>query len=128
MGPARRSVLPAACLLLAGAHPVAPTCGACPQPAPLPGPTPPPSLPARQVIATAHALLANGSVMAPVGMHVVAMAARRHSVPFVVLCGIYKLSTLFPHNPCEPGVCQPRINLLPCPRLPARLTSFHGPG
>lgn len=25
--------------------------------------------------------------------------ARRHSVPFVVLCGIYKLSTLFPHNP-----------------------------
>ncbi|KAL4447758.1 hypothetical protein ABPG75_004977 [Micractinium tetrahymenae] len=52
-----------------------------------------------KVIATAHALLANGSVMAPVGMHVVAMAARRHSVPFVVLCGIYKLSTLFPHNP-----------------------------
>lgn len=52
-----------------------------------------------KVIATAHALLANGSVMAPVGTHVVAMAARRHSVPFVVLCGIYKLSTLFPHNP-----------------------------
>ncbi|KAL4419149.1 hypothetical protein ABPG77_002662 [Micractinium sp. CCAP 211/92] len=52
-----------------------------------------------KVIATAHALLANGSVMAPVGMHVVAMAARRHSVPCVVLCGIYKLSTLFPHNP-----------------------------
>ena len=39
--------------------------------------------------------------MAPAGMHTVAMAARRHSVPFVVLCGIYKLSTLFPHNPCE---------------------------
>ena len=59
-------------------------------------------LPARlgvQVVATAQALLANGGVMAPVGMHTVAMAARRHSVPVVVLCGIYKLSTLFPHNP-----------------------------
>lgn len=55
-----------------------------------------------QVVATAQALLANGGVMAPVGTHIVAMAAKRHSVPFVVLCGIYKLSTLFPHNPCEP--------------------------
>lgn len=53
-----------------------------------------------QVVATAQALLANGGVMAPVGTHIVAMAATRHSVPFVVLCGIYKLSTLFPHNPC----------------------------
>ena len=52
-----------------------------------------------QVVATAQALLANGGVMSPVGMHTVAMAARRHSVPVVVLCGIYKLSTLFPHNP-----------------------------
>ncbi|PSC72427.1 translation initiation factor eIF-2B subunit beta [Micractinium conductrix] len=52
-----------------------------------------------KVVATAQALLANGGVMAPVGTHIVAMAARRHSVPFVVLCGIYKLSTLFPHNP-----------------------------
>ncbi|KAI7838442.1 hypothetical protein COHA_007705 [Chlorella ohadii] len=52
-----------------------------------------------KVVATAQALLANGGVMAPVGMHIAAMAAKRHSVPFVVLCGIYKLSTLFPHNP-----------------------------
>ncbi len=50
---------------------------------------------------TSHALLANGGVMAPVGMRLVAMAAKRHSVPCVVLVGIYKLAPLFPH---EPGV------------------------
>ena len=33
----------------------------------------------------AHALLANGSVMATSGAHLVALAARQHSVPFVVL-------------------------------------------
>jgi hypothetical protein len=56
------------------------------------------------VLATAQALLANGGAMAPVGTHIAAMAARRHSVPFVVLCGIYKLATLFPHNPCAAGL------------------------
>jgi translation initiation factor eIF-2B subunit beta len=54
-----------------------------------------------QVVVTAHALLADGGVMAPVGMHMVALAAKRHSVPVVVLVGIYKLSPVFPH---EPGV------------------------
>lgn len=34
---------------------------------------PPPPL---QVVATAQALLANGGVMAPVGMHIAAMAAK----------------------------------------------------
>lgn len=37
--------------------------------------------------------------MAPIGMQVVAMAAKRHAVPFVVLVGIYKLTPLFPHEP-----------------------------
>lgn len=37
--------------------------------------------------------------MAPIGMQLVAMAAKRHVVPFVVLVGIYKLSPLFPHEP-----------------------------
>ena len=54
-----------------------------------------------KVIISAHALLADGGVMAPVGTAVVAAAAKRHSVPFVVLVGIYKLSPNFPH---EPGV------------------------
>ena len=52
-----------------------------------------------KVVVSAHALLANGGVMAPVGMQIVAMAAKRHSVPFVALVGLYKLSPLFPHEP-----------------------------
>jgi translation initiation factor 2B subunit (eIF-2B alpha/beta/delta family) len=52
-----------------------------------------------QVLIGAHALLANGGVMAPSGAHMVALAAKRHSVPFVVLAGLHKLSPLFPHDP-----------------------------
>lgn len=54
-----------------------------------------------KVVVSAHALLADGGVMAPVGMSIVAAAAKKHNVPFVVLVGIYKLS---PHFPNEPGV------------------------
>jgi translation initiation factor eIF-2B subunit beta len=52
-----------------------------------------------QVVVTAHALLADGGIMAPIGMHLVAMAAKDHAVPVVVLCGIYKLTPLFAHEP-----------------------------
>lgn len=51
------------------------------------------------VIVGAHAVMANGGVMAPVGMNMVALAAQRHAVPFVVLAGIHKLCPLYPHNP-----------------------------
>lgn len=54
-----------------------------------------------KVIISAHAILADGGVMAPAGTSMVASAAKRHSVPFVLLVGIYKLSPNFPH---EPGV------------------------
>ncbi|KAG2485720.1 hypothetical protein HYH03_015604 [Edaphochlamys debaryana] len=54
---------------------------------------------ANKVLVGAHAVLANGGVVAPVGMHVVALAARRHSIPFVVLVGLHKLSPLFPTDP-----------------------------
>ena len=37
--------------------------------------------------------------MAPVGTAVVAMAAKKHAVPFVVLVGLHKLSPLYPHDP-----------------------------
>ena len=47
----------------------------------------------------AHTLLANGGIMAPVGTAVVAMAAKKHAVPFVVLVGLHKLSPLYPHDP-----------------------------
>lgn len=52
-----------------------------------------------KVLVGAHAVLANGGVIAPAGVHMVALAAKRHSVPFVVLVGLHKLSPLFPHDP-----------------------------
>ena len=52
-----------------------------------------------QVLMGAHTLLANGGVMAAVGSNLVALAAKRHAVPFVVLAGLHKLSPLFPHDP-----------------------------
>ncbi|KAK3024995.1 hypothetical protein RJ639_044372 [Escallonia herrerae] len=43
------------------------------------------------VIVGAHAVMANGGVIAPVGLNMVALAAQRHAVPFVVLAGIHKV-------------------------------------
>ncbi|KAK6933951.1 Initiation factor 2B-related [Dillenia turbinata] len=51
------------------------------------------------VIVGAHAVMANGGVIAPVGMNMVALAAQRHAVPFVVVAGSHKLCPLYPHNP-----------------------------
>ncbi|CAI0461824.1 unnamed protein product [Linum tenue] len=51
------------------------------------------------VIVGSHAVMANGGVIAPVGMNMVALAAQKHAVPFVVLAGIHKLCPLYPHNP-----------------------------
>ncbi|XP_039124578.1 translation initiation factor eIF-2B subunit beta isoform X1 [Dioscorea cayenensis subsp. rotundata] len=51
------------------------------------------------VIVGAHAIMANGGVIAPVGLNMVALAARRHAVPFVVVAGSHKLCPLYPHNP-----------------------------
>ncbi|KAI9113634.1 hypothetical protein K1719_015561 [Acacia pycnantha] len=49
------------------------------------------------VIVGAHAVMANGGVIAPVGLNMVALAAKRHAVPFVVLAGSHKLCPLDPH-------------------------------
>ncbi|XP_054804380.1 uncharacterized protein LOC129307442 isoform X2 [Prosopis cineraria] len=51
------------------------------------------------VIVGAHAVMANGGVIAPVGLNMVALAAQRHAVPFVVLAGSHKLCPLYPHDP-----------------------------
>ncbi|EYU38271.1 hypothetical protein ABFS82_02G111800 [Erythranthe guttata] len=51
------------------------------------------------VIVGAHAVMANGGVIAPVGLNMVALAAQRHAVPFVVLAGVHKLCPQYPHNP-----------------------------
>lgn len=44
-----------------------------------------------KVIVGAHAVMANGGVIAPVGMNMVALAAQKHAVPFVVLAGSHKV-------------------------------------
>ncbi|KAL9257216.1 Translation initiation factor eIF2B subunit beta-like protein [Drosera capensis] len=51
------------------------------------------------VIVGAHAVMANGGIIAPVGLNMVALAAQRHAVPFVVLAGSHKLCPLYPHSP-----------------------------
>lgn len=43
--------------------------------------------------------MANGGIIANAGTHAMALAAREHAVPFVVIVGLHKLSPLFPHNP-----------------------------
>nr|KJB60261.1 hypothetical protein B456_009G296500 [Gossypium raimondii] len=49
------------------------------------------------VIVGAHAVMANGGVIAPVGLNMVALAAQKHAVPFVVLAGSHKVLW---HNKC----------------------------
>eukprot|EP00301_Raphidiophrys_heterophryoidea_P016427 c2599_g1_i1.p1 GENE.c2599_g1_i1~~c2599_g1_i1.p1 ORF type:complete len:355 (-),score=75.07 c2599_g1_i1:158-1222(-) len=51
------------------------------------------------VILGAHAVLANGALLAPSGVHMTALAARHHAVPVIVCCGLFKLSPLFPSRP-----------------------------
>ncbi|KAH7548539.1 hypothetical protein JRO89_XS14G0159100 [Xanthoceras sorbifolium] len=51
------------------------------------------------VIVGAHVVMANGGVVAPIGLNMVALAAQKHAVPFVVLAGSHKLCPLYPHNP-----------------------------
>jgi len=36
-------------------------------------------------------VMANGGVLGPVGLNMVALAARKHAVPFVVVAGSHKV-------------------------------------
>ncbi|KAF3972289.1 hypothetical protein CMV_004201 [Castanea mollissima] len=54
------------------------------------------------VIVGVHAVMANGGVIGPVGLNMVALAARKHAVPFVVVTGTHKLCPLYPNNPGVP--------------------------
>ena len=51
-----------------------------------------------KVIVSAHAVLANGGIIAAVGTRMLAMAAAKHAVPFVVLTGLHKLTPTFPQQ------------------------------
>ena len=52
-----------------------------------------------KVIIGAHALLANGGIIAPAGTHTVMVAAKAHAVPVVVVMGIHKLVPMLPRDP-----------------------------
>eukprot|EP00002_Diphylleia_rotans_P009407 TRINITY_DN1957_c0_g1_i2.p1 TRINITY_DN1957_c0_g1~~TRINITY_DN1957_c0_g1_i2.p1 ORF type:complete len:343 (-),score=87.63 TRINITY_DN1957_c0_g1_i2:464-1492(-) len=47
-----------------------------------------------KVIVGTHAVVADGGIISHSGGHLVALAAKHHSVPFIVLTGLYKLSPL----------------------------------
>jgi len=51
-----------------------------------------------KVIVGTQAVMANGGLIAPSGSHMIALAAKFHSVPFVVCTGLYKLCPLYPHD------------------------------
>ncbi|THG18815.1 hypothetical protein TEA_001204 [Camellia sinensis var. sinensis] len=51
------------------------------------------------VIVGVHAVMVNGGVIAPVGMRMVALAARNYAVPLVMVAGTHKLCPLYPPNP-----------------------------
>jgi translation initiation factor eIF-2B subunit beta len=54
-----------------------------------------------KILVGAHAVLANGGVMGRSGTHMMAVAAKAHRLPLVVLAGHYKLSPIFPVNPLQ---------------------------
>lgn len=51
-----------------------------------------------KVFLPAHAVLANGGLIAPSGSHLVALAAKQNSVPVVAITGLFKLCPTFPHE------------------------------
>lgn len=51
-----------------------------------------------KVLLPAHAVLANGGLIAPSGCHMIALAAAHNSVPLVCLTGMYKLCPTYPHE------------------------------
>ena len=51
-----------------------------------------------KVLLPAHAVLANGGLIAPSGSHMVALAAKHNSVPVVTITGMFKLCPMYPHE------------------------------
>jgi len=51
-----------------------------------------------KVLLPAHAVLANGGLIAPSGSNMVALAAKHNSVPVVTVAGMFKLCPMYPHE------------------------------
>ena len=54
-----------------------------------------------KVLLAPHTVLANGSLIAAAGASTIALAAKTHRVPVVVLSGVYKLSPVYPFDTDE---------------------------
>lgn len=54
-----------------------------------------------KVILAPHTVLTNGSLIATAGASTIALAAKTHRVPVVVLSGVYKLSPTYPFKPAH---------------------------
>lgn len=54
---------------------------------------------ANVVVIAAHGVLANGGVFARSGLYTVALAAKQHAVPVIVLAGLHECSPLGPGDP-----------------------------
>lgn len=51
-----------------------------------------------KVIVGVHAIMANGGLVAQAGLHAVALAAKAHSVPLVIVASTFKITPVFPNN------------------------------
>ena len=51
-----------------------------------------------KVIIGVHAVLANGGLLAHTGAHALALSAKSHNIPLVVLSGLYKFTPLYSSN------------------------------
>ncbi|KAL1956952.1 hypothetical protein VTO42DRAFT_6441 [Malbranchea cinnamomea] len=52
-----------------------------------------------KVILSTHAVMSNGGIVADAGTGLVAMAAKVHKIPVLVLSAVYKLSPVYPFDP-----------------------------
>lgn len=51
-----------------------------------------------KVVLGARAIVANGGLLSAAGAHVVALAAKHHTVPVMCVSGLYKICPMFPHD------------------------------
>ena len=51
-----------------------------------------------KVVIGTHAVMINGGLVAPTGAHMITLCAEAHSVPVLVLTGMYKLTPMFPFD------------------------------
>lgn len=60
-----------------------------------------------KVIVGVHAVMANGGVIGPVGLSMVALAAKKHAVPFVVVAGTHKVCRYYNNSIKLKKICIP---------------------